>query len=99
MAQVTPRTTDEGQSVKRSCIPPNGTVLTLGSGNISNVVSGTLSGHHILKVGGKVSGTMPLEQIVEQDGVVCLGCVSRKIKLLDAVGVNLLGPGADMPVL
>ena len=75
-------------------------MLTLGSGNISNVVSGTLSGgHHILKVGGKVSGTVPLEQIVEQDGVVCLGCVSRKIKLLDAVGVNLPGPGADMPVL
>ncbi len=40
---------------------------------MSNVVFGTLSGHHILEVGGKISGTMPLEQIVEQDGVVCSG--------------------------
>ena len=93
------RELQKGQSVKQSTILLNGTVLTLGSGNMSNVVFGTLSGHHILKVGSKVSGTMPLEQIVEQDGVVCLGCISRKTKLFDAVGVNSPGPGADMSLL
>jgi hypothetical protein len=72
-ARGTPRTTDEGQSVKQSRIPLNGTVLTHGSGKMSNVVFGTLSGHHILEVGGKISGTVPLEQIVEQVGIVCFG--------------------------
>lgn len=43
----------------------NGTALTLGRGNVSNVVFGSLSGHRILEVGGKISGRMPLEHIVE----------------------------------
>lgn len=63
-------------------------LLTLGSGKMSNVVVGTLSSHHIFKVGGKISGTMPLEQIVEQDGVVCSVYVSHKTKLSDAAHVN-----------
>jgi hypothetical protein len=60
------------------CIPFNGTVLTLGSGKMSNVVFATLFGHHIFEVGGKISSTMPLEQIVEQDGVIYSICVSHK---------------------
>ena len=43
-------------------------VLTNSRGNMSNVVLGTFSGHFISKVLGS---TMSLEQIVEQDGVVC----------------------------
>jgi hypothetical protein len=58
-------------------------VLTLGSGKMSNVADGTLSVHHILEVGGKISGTMRLEQVVEQDWVVCSVCVSHKTKLSD----------------
>ena len=72
-------------------------MLTLGSGKMSNVVFGTLSGHHILEVGGKISGTMPLEQIVKQDGVVCSVCVGHKMKLSDVVPVN--SPGAGMSLL
>lgn len=37
---------------------------------MSNIVLGTLSGHLISEVFGKISSTMPLEQIVKQDGVV-----------------------------
>lgn len=37
---------------------------------------------------------MPLEQIVEQDGVVCSVCVSHKTKLPDAVQVN--SPGMSL---
>jgi hypothetical protein len=72
-------------------------VLTLGSGKMSNIVVRTLFGHGIFEVGGKISGTVPLEQIVEQDGVVCSVCVSHKTKLLDAVLVN--SPGAGMSLL
>ena len=75
----------------------SGTVLTLGSGRMSNVVFRTLSGHVILEVGGKISGTVPLKQIVEQDGVVCSVCVSHKTKLPDAVPVN--SPGAGISLL
>ena len=64
---------------------------------MSNIVFGTVFGHHILEVGGKISSTMPLEQIVEQDRVVCLVCVSHKTKLSDAVQVKL--PGVDMSLL
>ena len=88
---------DGGQSVKQPCIPLNDTVLTLGSGKMSNVVIGTLSGHHVFEVAGKISGRMPLEQIVEQDGVVCSVGVSHNTKLSDAVQVN--SPVADMSLL
>ena len=37
---------------------------------MGNVVVGTVFGHHVLEVGGKISGTMPLEQIIEQDRVL-----------------------------
>ena len=77
-------------SVKQACIPLNGAVLTLGSSTMSNVVVGTVFGHHVLEVGGKISGTMPLEQIVEQDRVVCSVCrgASHKTKLSDAMQIN-----------
>jgi hypothetical protein len=72
-------------------------VLTLGSGKMSNVVFGTFTGHLIFKVGGKISGTVSLEQIVEQVGVVCSVCPSHKTKFSDAVQVN--SPGAGMSLL
>jgi hypothetical protein len=58
---------------------------------VSNVVVRTLFGYHILEVGGKIPGMVPLEQIVEldRDGVVCSVCVSHKTKLSDSVQVNL----------
>ena len=60
-------------------------MLTLDSGKMSNIVFGALFSHHIFEVAGKISGKMPLEQIVEQDGVVCSVCVSHKNELSDAV--------------
>jgi hypothetical protein len=67
---------------------------------MSDVVVGTLSSHHIFEVGGKVSGRgrMPLEHIVEQDGIVCpvCQCMSHKTKLSDAVRVNSPGGGEGM---
>lgn len=63
-------------------------VLTPSSSIMSNVVFGIVFGHHVLEVGGKISGTVPLEQIVEQDRVDCSVCVSHKTKLSDAVQIN-----------
>ena len=50
---------------------------------MSNVVLGTFSSHFVSEVLGKISGAMPLEQIVEQDGIVCSVCVRHKTKLSD----------------
>ena len=58
-------------------------VLTSSRGNMSNVVLGTFSSHFVFEVLGKISGAMPLEQIVEQDGIVCSVCVRHKTKLSD----------------
>ena len=73
---------------KQPCIPLNSTALTLGSGKMSNVVLRTLCYHHILEVEDKISDTVPLKQIVEQDGVVSSVCVSHKTKILDSVRVS-----------
>ena len=61
----------------------NGTVLTSSRGNMSNVVLGTFSGHFVFEVLGKIPGAMPLEQVVEQVGIVCSVCVRHKTKLSD----------------
>ena len=55
-------------------------VLTSTRGNISNgtnIVLGTFSSHFVFEVLSKISGTMPLEHIVEQDGVVS-ACMRHK---------------------
>jgi hypothetical protein len=68
-------------------------VLTVSRGNMSNVVFGAVCGHHISKLAGKISGSMPLEQVVQQDGVVCSVCVRHKTKLSDTLQVHSPGPG------
>jgi hypothetical protein len=54
----------EWYSVERPRNLPNDMKLTIGRGSMSNVVFGTLFGHHIPEVGSKISGRMSLEQIV-----------------------------------
>ncbi len=61
---------------------------------MSNVVVGTLSGHHIFEVWGKISSRMPLEQIVQHAGVICSASVRHKTNFYDTV--QAYSPGADM---
>lgn len=42
----------------------DGMVLTLSRGIMSNVIFGTVFRHDIFEITGKISATMPLEQIV-----------------------------------
>ena len=81
-------TADYGwRSVERPRISLNGMVLTVSRGNMSNVVFRTVCGHHIFKLAGKISGSMTLEQVVQQDGIVCSVCVRQKRTLRHCAGI------------
>ena len=69
-------------------------VLTFSRGNMNNFVFATLSGHHIFELAGKISGGMPLEKVIQQDGVVCSVGVRHKPKLSDALQVY--SPGMSL---
>lgn len=47
-------------------------VLTLGGSEMGRGIVSTLPAHHILEKLGQVSGRVPLEEVVELDGVVTL---------------------------
>jgi len=46
--------------------------LTLGGGDMNRGVVSAVPGHHILEKLGQISGRVPLEEVVESDGVVTL---------------------------
>ena len=72
------------RSVERPRTSLNGIVLTISCSNMSDVVFGTVPGHHVFELAGQISGGMPLEQVIQQDGVVCSVCVRHKTKLPDS---------------